>query len=740
MSGVSQHAIDFLARMLVIDPSQRPSDVECLAHPWVATNLREDESDEDLRSYTQESLDNARTRDTERANPAELSAFASQLSIAGIPGGQRANIEEEDLASQGPEESYDMAQPKRKRTGEHDLDDEISDPSLDEYVDDLVPANLGRQIIQPPPRKMYGEIDPSALRSSGTLGRNAHAALELPTQGHHDLAMSDSHYEGESEISITDFPNAQGLLPHAPLTSGARSGGAAPSLFGAEAMVEELNMDSPMADAPSQDTDDQLTTSKLEATADQMQQTTAGGAHSRNSSNSSQGLYSATPPQSPKRTKEPVPSSRGSRGPTTQLGSNAALVSGPQKFDAATPGNSSTDQQAASAAAKKEIASTTPTAAPKDDLIQADLPLTTQPQPADTPSSSTTKASEPTNPAKTAPPSTNLPSPATDLGTLTPLPGSAPSPTIKLVNRTTSFGRVPVGDSQVVWPDPKDTRVPKFAFDIIFWRPGVDRDLKVNPKLNWQAFEDIAAIITTRTSQCIWVNGVGLRRGTDCYMYGKIHTGDIITVFEPQAGAKLTGKASESLKFKVEIKIGKSKVPRKEGQLFKVEVEKEHFEKAKRESRESSVKSGYGGSEASMTSPSKGAPQAIHGSGDAASGNRPAPGDGHKLAEGANTSTHADHKSEHGGNTSGHRGDDKSAHGAPKSVQGGQQSAHASTHHHSAQPGGVSTARGGHGSTHQPTHQSTHRRSSTHGETHQSTRASNASTHRGHGPGHGHSK
>ncbi|KAL8737916.1 MAG: hypothetical protein Q9181_001221 [Wetmoreana brouardii] len=586
VSGVSPDAVDFLKRMLVVDSSLRPSDVECLQHPWISTDLLANDSAEDLGSYTEAPLEGCTTRDTERADPAELSAFASQLSIRGNPTTRKTNVRK-DLTSAEPGDSQ-MSQSKRKREGEGS-DEEISQVSLAEYDDDLAPS-------KPPAKKMYGEIDPSALRSSGTLGRNVHAALGLPAQEHLDSVMSDSHYEGESEISINDFPNPQGQPAHPNLRPEAVSGGAAPSLYGAEAMVGELNMDSPIAGAPSQETNDLSWTSKTEYQQGRKQRSKI---HSRNSSDSSQGLYSATPPQSPKHKKAPASTKRESEGSSLQPGSRAEGGVKPQSTDRASKaGYQAKNQQMAATAdnSGEKGNNTTATAAVKPNIVQQNQPLTTQPPPAGTPSSSTTKGTEPGRPTATAPPSTNLPPPFTDLGTLTPLPSSVSFPTIHLTDRTTTFGRHPV--SNYVWPDSKDMRVPKHCFDIIFFRPGIDHDLKFNPQLNWRAFEDITAIITTRTSQSIWINGVGLRRGTDCYMYGKLFTGDVITVFEPQPGNKaLMGKESEELRLKVDIKAGKSREKRKDGVAFEVIVDKERFEKegAKMgESREGSVKSGDG--------------------------------------------------------------------------------------------------------------------------------------------------
>ncbi|KAI4156882.1 MAG: hypothetical protein LQ346_009126, partial [Caloplaca aetnensis] len=110
------------------------------------------------------------------------------------------------------------------------------------------------------------------------------------------------------------------------------------------------------------------------------------------------------------------------------------------------------------------------------------------------------------------------------------------------------------------WPNAFDTRVASCAFDICFWRPNIEADLAHNPALNWPAFADISAIISTRTSKWIFVNGIHLRKGTDRFLYGHLKTGDVVTVFGPDELVPAEGKkVTEWLEFEVDIKIGRSK-------------------------------------------------------------------------------------------------------------------------------------------------------------------------------------
>ncbi|KAL8635287.1 MAG: hypothetical protein Q9226_009369, partial [Calogaya cf. arnoldii] len=143
---------------------------------------------------------------------------------------------------------------------------------------------------------------------------------------------------------------------------------------------------------------------------------------------------------------------------------------------------------------------------------------------------------------------------------------------IKLKQRVTTFGRHPACD--YTWPSGLDTRVPKFALDIAFWRPRIERALTKNPNLKWQSEKDLRTIIATRTSSAIFVNGVALTKKPDAekgLRYGVLKTGDIVMVFDDKGKE---GKG-EKLEFRVEIRIGKSKAKRKEGEVFEVVKEEQ---------------------------------------------------------------------------------------------------------------------------------------------------------------------
>ncbi|KAL8993077.1 MAG: hypothetical protein Q9188_007422, partial [Gyalolechia gomerana] len=538
LGGVSDDAIDFLKRILVTDPASRLTDSQCLDHPWITRKARPEASTQDLQAWTQAPFEDHATRDTKRADEADLNAFASQLSIADRDGSRLDNDGDEELPSEDLDEIQEMGQSKRKRQGEGDCDEE---PSLDKYNDDLTTSDSLRlhPAAQQQPRRLFGEVTHSALQSSGALDWQANAALEVGNPGHRNPALSESHYAGESQFSAADYPNVQeqpAIITYPSLRTDDPSG-AAPSLLGAEAMVGQLNMDSVMADAPPSDTDGQPATPTAERFREKTPQSPAEG---HQFTTSSQGLYSATPPRSAHHPQEPTASSHQHNSPSARHKKHGTAVAhSPTTRRTSTHPDQSKDDPSTPAALLSDapiIGTTAPTSADPSENKQQPPRPTMQLQPAVTTSSSTTKKPGSTavpTPTTIAPPPPNLPQLITPLGTLTTLPSSVPYPKIYLTDRITSFGRTA---KDYPWPDATDIRVPKIAFKIFFYRPNLDFDLDTNPNTNWRADStQLQACISTHTSQFIWINGVRLTRGKD-NLYGLLRTGDVITVFQPSAG------------------------------------------------------------------------------------------------------------------------------------------------------------------------------------------------------------
>ncbi|KAL9597843.1 MAG: hypothetical protein Q9219_004864 [cf. Caloplaca sp. 3 TL-2023] len=568
LGGVSRYAIDFLKRMLVTDPASRLSDEDCLRHPWITEKIHHDGVERDLEAWTQARPEDYTTRDTECAEEVDLNAFTSQLSIVERPtNGPDEN--DTTLRSDDVEDIPGKGQSKRKRHGEDELEEE---PSLTDYHDDLAASDAPLQAVQRQPRRLFGEVTHSALRSSGALGWHANAALEVDAHANptpnHLAARSESYYAGESQLSGADYPQAEAGTAITYPRLAVEPVGAAPSLYGAEAMVGQMNMDSIMADDPAPNPGGQP---QLPNTERAPEQTVQGDDGAHQSTPSSQGLYSATPPRSVHEPQQPKVPDRESEiqqevHDTNKTSSQTALKgshsSGPLEPHSAVPGASASNRA---------------TAAETNENGQRAITSANRSQPANVEPSSTNKLQEPAATAVNNSPLTQFPS-NTLLGILTTVPGSLLYPKIYLTRRHTGFGR---RAREYPWPDALDVRVAKIAFDIFFWRPGLDEELDANPKVNWRAYKDLQAGIHTRSSVGIWINGVKLKQGNGCWLYGIIRTGDVITVFEPKPGvdpSKAHVRDTENLKFKVEILVGRSRRPRREGEVFQVLEEKKMWE------------------------------------------------------------------------------------------------------------------------------------------------------------------
>lgn len=585
------------------------SDVDCLEHPWLVPGKKTNES-EDLELLTQIAArnDNNSTRDTEQADDDfEFQRLTSQLNLKR----DARALDSEDFEeppSEDLEEIEEMIegaeQVNQKSDGEEKLD------SFDEYIDHYPSASQIQRAQQAAANNnhLFGQISPAALRSSGALGREARRALGMPSDAHGELDVDESHYEGSSQFSATDYPT----VPNQSAPSRGYhldSGEAAPSLLGAEDMVDNLHMDSMMADVS--EADGQAIAPNMEGANKQTSQAELGTSQSAKSDDY---LYKATPPRSRRHLDEPSASMRESKRVKTQHEMvDADKTDSPMEaadIETTQMENSGPSVPTEIIGAGQETTDTA-TGIPASEMSGQQVLASTNPlQTTSTPSSSTTKADNSHPPTATAAPTTATlpnavmtqsnptitkpanfappppPGPIT-YGTLTPTSSSLPFKSIKLKQRVTTFGRHPACD--YTWPNGLDTRVPKFALDIAFWRPRLERSLAKHPNLKWQVDKELRTIIATRTSSAIFVNGVALTKNPDAekgLRYGVLRTGDILMVFDDKA-------KNEKLEFRVDIRIGKSKSKRKQGDVF--EVVKEEQEDGKSVDAGSSHGSGLEG-------------------------------------------------------------------------------------------------------------------------------------------------
>lgn len=568
-AGVSYRCVDFVSKMLVVDPASRATEAECLQDPWLSekestdiisvprsasvprslNTIGEDPEEQSASQMSQLSL---------REDPEEQSASQiSQLSLGDLT---QAEIKDSELDyDTDVDEIADTRQPKRFKSShmQQNLEKPLgSSNDVIEYPSLPINKNVGTaQSDAPGATRLFGEIGESALRSSGVLGYNAHAALQLPLE-------DDSHEFTESLNTTLSYSqtaksvktgssqlNGDTYLPRSlPLS--------APSLLGTEALVGQLNMASSGSSlsSVSEKTISAATRVSLifEASNLCVSKRPGQGAQFRDIAKE----------KLPQQDKEPLSQTSTSYG-------SSVFSSAIEIHDQVGAGNpNQTNGQASSTAANSQ--------AQTQHVPLADSQPVSPPA-AGPCSGNATPIYSPTNSRSQhdlSASKTDFTQPLPHFGVLTTLPGSVCNTTIRLEQRWTSYGRDPA--SHVEYPDPLDVRVPRAAFDVIFWCPGLEALLESGAQ--WTEVEGIFPIVRTRTSLKIRVNGVKLSKGKNCWHYGRLHTGDIITVFGPPEGEAKLGKEAEFLKFRCEFYTGPGAKERELGSpRFVVEKEVEKF-------------------------------------------------------------------------------------------------------------------------------------------------------------------
>ncbi|KAL4892559.1 kinase-like domain-containing protein [Aspergillus ambiguus] len=468
--GISEAGVDFVARLLNRDPHSRPTERDCFQHPWIAEVEDVDQYDYDiLQSVSPSGLSDI-GEDWE-----EEQLDASQLSI---------HDEEQNDADPGDKDS-DLNKSKRPRIDYPPMD--IRYPSLPN-IDSFKEFPAGSDST---PRRLFGEITPSALRSSHALGADG-AAFDSD-QFVHDFVSST----GESIISDGNSLNSVLSLPENPVA------GPAPSLMGAENLVGQLNMNSTWHPG--------LSTNLPPVARTPERQTSPAGRQTPSGNENEETPKAAA---FHRRINLLVPDTASERSspetgyPATTT--NTTTITH-HKGPATTPGELFDIELANTIDAHTgqpimDYPERTSGDAPADPTVAAQAPkLVYQPR-----------------------------APRPVLGRLTTVPGSIFELSIELQDRMTSWGRGP--QATVCYPDPMDTRIPAYALEVTFWAPAIESRIRAGE--DWLGVPGVMAILSTKTRKCIWVNGTELRRGPDGdpgrqgFHFGKLYTGDIITVYQ----------------------------------------------------------------------------------------------------------------------------------------------------------------------------------------------------------------
>jgi serine/threonine protein kinase len=551
--GVSAECVDFISHLLNRNPILRPNEQECFQHPWLinvgdALSYVQDDEVEDIFSQELQAVQEEDEEDL--LGDEDIDAYAAMYEV----------ISPRFPPAVKPQAARPMKKPRmgtRNRPGQ-DVDDSVIYPTLP-----VISSFMAPPASTAPPR-LFGEITPSIiqtpsedmLRSSGVLGETVNSPNvpqirdqfgQISVKDFHSMDTDMSPAPSPAEVSSGDplqSPEVLGI---------ARTAGPAPSLFGAEMEIEDLNMASPdvggVSDAATPDTTNPVTPREI----------------------------------------DPSPSSARTKS-TEKLGVSDPTLGLP-KFERKIDLRVLDDDAAYSASMAAREASRTQMAAtrastfqnPSNSLFPADtndmartidartgksVSISDFPNPPrrnSNPSNALSRridltVTEPTSAtASTSIPvaNSNAVPPPSLLGTLTTSPTSYTSVTIPLHDRMTSWGRSP--NCTLSHPDKQDTRIPKNALKIMFWAPGMEKWIASGK--DWWMVHGIRTILSTSTSKCVWVNGVELRaqsNGGEEALYGKVYTGDVVTVWEGGDGMRLD--------FVVEIAFWGSSGRRPEGE------------------------------------------------------------------------------------------------------------------------------------------------------------------------------
>ncbi|KAL1604120.1 Protein kinase protein rad53 [Paraconiothyrium brasiliense] len=512
---VPDACIDLLTQMLRRDPSQRPTEVQCLQHPWLreGANIPEDPT---LESIVEEDEDED-----------EAEHQLSQLSInEDVPEPDEADI----LSDEEFEHLIDARQSKRIRHDplfpRYQLRDHESESSAAPSPQSDMEGVLEDESFQPMPKapnalRLFGEIGQSALESSGILNVHAKQALSNAGSTESDVQEDSNNRRRGRKASTGNTPTLDRDVSSS-------------SLFGAESGVRELNMASPQSFGSGRETPNEPATPKTP----EVPQHNSLGISQKNPSQSSEPTPRARPPPNRLISLPKTPSFfYDPADPSTHNLEYAQRVSGfdfGAQLQDTTEGASLADtmQQSAHGDSEASVASVAATPVKASPML-------------------------PTEPDFKAPPRR--------VGKLTAtLDSFDPSLVLNLDQRLTSWGRLKT--STIVYDDATDIRIPKTAFHIFWWSPsGTNvQELSQNGQ-DWTQIEDLQAGIFTSATAGLWVNGKHIRQKDDKgrALFGNLHSGDIIQIFRDQRN---------QLKFKCEFYYGKSTKPRPAGESFKVQI------------------------------------------------------------------------------------------------------------------------------------------------------------------------
>ena len=617
---VSKECVAYFKETLHRDPKQRPSALECLDHIWLkgTSDIFPDEEavEEQQLDASQLSLQ----------DPNELRALEGVNADKEVPKVDGKVLEVDELSL--------LRQSKHAKVRSDQDATQLS-------VTDSFLRNTNNGIVmpvgQPQTGRLFGEIDPSGLPDSDVLGYEVQGSI-----GH--VRSVEGSYDRASKIISTHDTNDR-LLPnqlqypsalrspyiHRPISS-------APSLLGAEAQIDQMNMTSPESALSDPTTPKTPNTPKS-------RQISPNGSSTTRSKRSSQALQSTDDECTPKRPRKIYENHllshntnqsdtvKDSEKPETKPKSTTYDMPGPASTSANRKrSSSSTIIDSSKATDAKNLKGVKVT----EDVTQdasygeeksmkkrkhsetvgggSEVVASTRSEIVASQSATADRAAQTLDPA-IAPISaiTGSKSEVAQTAAATDAATQKATPSTAITNDTTSsqptasqssdgfvkpasrFGKlVPFPGSVLNTTINLTERITSFGrhpnshyvypdpMDIRIPKAAMDIifwrsgiEAEIEAGADWKTMDGLKVIIVTRCSQWIFVNDVKLtKEEPDGWIYGFLRQGDIITIFEDHTGF---------LKYRCEFYVGASKEERGPGEDFKVLKETETFLRAKAE-------------------------------------------------------------------------------------------------------------------------------------------------------------
>jgi len=549
--GVSDAAIDFVAALLNRQPALRPKEEDCFQHPW----LKQVPDVLDYSAVADLNFRPRRLEDVEEGNEDE----ADEELINDL---QRLTQNPELLpaADDPPSTPSSPERPTKKPKmirAESTIPAHILYPHLPSGSPQIHDKT---QVSQGP--KLFGEITPSILKSSGLFGMGG---SPNPGAAAHGLDMPQISNKLE-QVSMNDWASSTAggrppvqppdrdfttpgvdisyAVPHATTASAA-------SLMGAVAQMGQMNMGSHEAaftDAPTSGTSHPVTP-----------QTLAGTPRSIS--------ISGSEPSSSHHSKI---DDKSRRIDVSLLTDDAAFAAEQRLRQAAREENAKLKAQTFHVANDSAANSTVTGIANTFSTPFHQSPRKTASFERQPGGSDRTEVLRQLN-------TNTFPSSLDIFGKLTPVEGSFDNTSIPLTSRSTLWGRAPQCNCR--FADMRDARVPKFGMKIVFYAPGIEHVER--ERGDWSKVPRIRTIIATSATRGIKINDVRLLQESEdgqAALFGKIYTGDVITIVDSEVPGAY-------LKYRVEILFGDSALSRpEEEQPFVIQREYSHHAKMKEQS------------------------------------------------------------------------------------------------------------------------------------------------------------